>query len=267
MTLPWYQPIADEADVFLAAWRARLPVLLRGPTGSGKTRFLEHMAARLAADAAWQGDRETPLVTVACHDDLTSSDLVGRWLLKGEGTDWLDGPLTRAARRGALCYLDEVVEARRDTTVVIHSLTDHRRELWLEKTGECVPAHRDFLLVASYNPQGPGGKALKPSTRQRFVALEFGHPPEELEARIVAHETGVDEALAGRLAALGHQLRHLEGRALPGGVSTRALVQAAQLVVQGLTPRRACEAAVTFSVTEDALLRQAIAEVVDLVFP
>jgi nitric oxide reductase NorQ protein len=199
---PWYLPVADEVTLFEAAWRARLPVLLEGPTGCGKTRFVEHMAWRqFHRDATHLLD--TPLITVACHEDLTATDLVGRYLLVNNQTVWSDGPLTRAVRHGAICYLDEVVEARKDTTVVIHSLTDHRRLLPIEKTGELLAAHPNFLLVISYNPGYQSAlKDLKPSTRQRFVTLPFGYPPLQAEATVIAHEGGVDCARAA-LALLG----------------------------------------------------------------
>jgi len=205
MNTPWYQPVGDEIALFEAAWAERLPVLLQGPTGCGKTRFIEHMAARLLPS---QSDTPgLPLITVACHDDLSANDLVGRHLLLGEGTVWQDGPLTRAARHGGLCYLDELAEARRDTTVVVHALTDHRRLLPIEKTGELLHAHADFLLVASSNPGYQAAyKALKPSTRQRFVEIVFGHPPAELEARIVTHESGVAPEQAARLAQVAERL-------------------------------------------------------------
>ncbi|RYF72268.1 MAG: CbbQ/NirQ/NorQ/GpvN family protein, partial [Comamonadaceae bacterium] len=221
MDAPWYLPVGDEVQVFEAAYRARLPVLLKGPTGCGKTRFIEHMAWRLAG---------VPLITVACHEDLTATDLVGRYLLSADSTVWMDGPLTRAVRSGAICYLDEVVEARKDTTVVIHPLTDHRRVLPIEKTGELVEAHADFLLVVSYNPGYQSSlKDLKPSTRQRFVSLEINYPAIAVEATIVAHESGVDAALATRLATIGDKVRALREHGLDEGVSTRLLVYTGQL--------------------------------------
>jgi nitric oxide reductase NorQ protein len=254
--LPWYQPVADEVELFEAAWRARLPVLLQGPTGCGKTRFVEHMAARFS---------RTGLVTVSCHEDLTANDLVGRHLLLHDRTVWNDGPLTRAVREGAICYLDEVVEARKDTTVVIHSLADHRRVLPIEKTGELLAAHPDFLLVISYNPGYQSVlKDLKPSTRQRFVSLSFSYPAPELEARIIAHEGGVNEALATQLAALGQRLRNLHELGLAEGISTRALVYAAQLMAQGIAPRRACEVALVHAAGDDADLVQAVRDVIDV---
>jgi nitric oxide reductase NorQ protein len=263
---PWYLPVADEVPLFMAAWQARLPVLLKGPTGCGKTRFVEHMAWRIARaegrKAPW------PLVTVACHEDLSATDLVGRHLLIDERTVWVDGPLTRAVRQGSICYLDEVVEARKDTTVVIHSLTDHRRLLPIDKTGEQLPAHADFLLVMSYNPGYQSVlKDLKPSTRQRFVALQFDYPAVDVEAAIVAHESGVDAAMAERLALIGQKARHLKDQGLDEGVSTRLLVYAGQLIAGGIVPRRACDAAIVSAVADDPDLQRAVADVVDLLLP
>ena len=266
---PWYLPLADEVEVFEAAYRARLPVLLKGPTGCGKTRFVEHMAWRLFRQAdSPRRALETPLITVACHEDLTATDLVGRYLLSGDATVWMDGPLTRAVRSGAICYLDEVVEARKDTTVVIHSLTDHRRVLPIEKTGELLDAHRDFLLVISYNPGYQSvQKDLKPSTRQRFVSLEFDYPTVEVEATIIAHESGVDPELAQRLALIGDKVRNLREHGFEEGVSTRLLVYAAQLVVAGIAPRRACDVAIARAVTDDAEVQRALADIVDVLLP
>ena len=265
---PWYLPHGDEVAVFEAAWRARLPVLLEGPTGCGKTRFVEHMAWRLLHDAATASTLQTPLVTVACHEDLTATDLVGRYLLLNDETVWSDGPLTRAVRHGAILYLDEVVEARKDTTVVIHALTDHRRMLPIEKTGELLAAHANFLLVISYNPGYQSAlKDMKPSTRQRFVTLQFDYPSLENEATIVGHESGIDSAIALQLARLGAQVRRLEGQGLSGHVGTRLLVYAAQLIVQGIAPRRACDVAITRAIGGDAEVQQAIAELVDVVMP
>lgn len=261
---PFYLPIGDEVEVFEAAFRARLPVLLKGPTGCGKTRFVEHMAHTLAGATS----TPEPLVTIACHEDLTSTDLVGRFLLKADETVWVDGPLTRAVRGGAICYLDEIVEARKDTTVIIHALTDHRRVLPIDKTSELVEAHPDFLLVISYNPGYQSVlKDLKPSTRQRFVSLEFDYPPPEAETKIIAAESGVDRETAERLASVGHKTRELRDRGLEEGVSTRLLVYAADLIVNGIAPRRACEAALVQSVSDQPDLQQAVADVVDVVFP
>jgi nitric oxide reductase NorQ protein len=239
---PFYVPSGDEVAVFAACHARHLPVMLKGPTGCGKTRFLEHMAWRLGR----------ALVTVACHDDLSASDLVGRYLVRGSETVWQDGPLTRAVRAGALCYLDEVVEARQDTIVVIHPLTDDRRILPIDKTGELVPAAAGFQLVISYNPGYQHLlKDLKPSTRQRFVALEFAVPAPEREIAIVVHEGGVDRASAADLVALAGRLRALRDRGLPEVPSTRLLVAAARLMVSGVTPREACRAAIAAPLTDD----------------
>ena len=266
---PWYLPLADEVQVFEAAYQARLPVLLKGPTGCGKTRFVEHMAWRLYRDADTHRHAiETPLITVACHEDLSATDLVGRYLLAGDSTVWQDGPLSRAVRGGSICYLDEVVEARKDTTVVIHSLTDHRRVLPIEKTGELLDAHADFLLVMSYNPGYQSVvKDLKPSTRQRFVSLEFDYPAVDVEATIIAHESGVDADLAERLARIGEKVRNLREHGFEDGVSTRLLVYAGQLAAGGIAPRRACEAAIARAVTDDAEVQRAVADIVDVLLP
>ena len=266
---PWYLPLADEVQVFEAAYQARLPVLLKGPTGCGKTRFVEHMAWRLyRAAETHRRAIATPLITVACHEDLSATDLVGRYLLSGDATVWLDGPLTRAVRSGAICYLDEVVEARKDTTVVIHSLTDHRRVLPIEKTGELLDAHADFLLVISYNPGYQSvQKDLKPSTRQRFVSLEFDYPAVSVEATIIAHESGIDAELAQQLALIGEKVRNLREHGFEEGVSTRLLVYAAQLAAAGIAPRRACDVAIARAVTDDAEVQQAIASIVDVLLP
>jgi nitric oxide reductase NorQ protein len=266
---PWYLPIGDEIEVFEAAYAARLPVLLKGPTGCGKTRFVEHMAWRLyrRADTARRAI-EVPLVTVACHEELTATDLVGRHLLSADATVWTDGPLTRAVRSGAILYLDEIVEARTDTTVVIHSLTDHRRMLPIDRTGELLDAHPDFLLVISYNPGYQSVlKDLKTSTRQRFVSIEFDYPPPEAEARIIAHEGGVDEATAHALARIGAKVRALRGHGFDEGVSTRLLVYAASLVGRGIAPRRACDVAISRAVSDDADVQEAVSAIVESILP
>ena len=250
---PFYLAWGDEVAVFEACHARGLPVLLKGPTGCGKTRFVEHMA--------WRLDR--PLVTVACHDDLTAGDLVGRYLVLGSQTVWQDGPLTRAARAGAICYLDEVVEARQDTIVVIHPLTDDRRVLPIDKTGELVTAAKGFQLVVSYNPGYQHLlKDLKPSTRQRFVALEFTVPPPEREIAIVVHEGGVDRRQAGDLVALATRLRGLRDRGLPELPSTRLLVAAARLIASGVPPRTACRAAIAAPLTDDSDLLTAAHDVI-----
>ena len=263
---PFYLPVGDEIDLFRAAWEARLPVLLKGPTGCGKTRFIEHMAHVLPRRAA-NGHGGERLITVACHEDLTGSDLVGRYLIKGDETVWIDGPLTRAVRHGAICYLDEVVEARKDTVVLIHPLTDHRRLLPVDKTGELLEAHPDFLLVLSFNPGYQSVlKDLKHSTRQRFVAIDFGYPPRDVEARIVAHESGVDTHHALQLATLGEKVRHLAAAGTGEGVSTRLLIYAGQLIRLGIAPARACSVAVSHALSDDAESQRAIDDVVGAIF-
>jgi nitric oxide reductase NorQ protein len=249
---PYYRPLRDEVAVFEAAAAHRLPVLLKGPTGCGKTRFVRHMAWRL----------RRPLVTVACHDDLTASDLTGRFLVRGGETLWQDGPLTEAVRRGAIAYLDEVVEARQDTVVVLHPLADDRRLLPLERADELVPAHPDFQLVVSYNPGYQSlAKELKPSTRQRFVALDLGLPAPGVEAEIVATEAGVPLAAAAALVKVAERIRPLRDRGLGEVPSTRLLVHAARLVAAGLEPVRACEAALAGPVTDDPELAATIGEI------
>ncbi|MFW6349470.1 MAG: CbbQ/NirQ/NorQ/GpvN family protein [Thiohalospira sp.] len=254
---PFYAVQGGEERVFRAAWEKRLPVMLKGPTGCGKTRFLEHMANQLGR----------PLVTVACHEDLTSSDLVGRFLLEGEETVWQDGPLTRAVKEGAICYLDEIVEARTDTTVVIHPLTDHRRELPLDKKSQVITAHPDFMLVISYNPGYQTVlKDLKPSTKQRFIGLEFDYPSEEVEREIVEKETGVDRALAERLVAAGRRARTLKDHGLEEATSTRAITYAGQLISAGLEPVEACRVAMISPVTDDPELAAALEEIINAHF-
>jgi nitric oxide reductase NorQ protein len=269
---PYYLPIADEVEVFLAAYEAHLPVLLKGPTGCGKTRFVEYMAHRLYRQPPWAVEERqnltTPLITVACHEDLSASDLVGRYLLLGEETVWMDGPLTRAVHTGAICYLDEIVEARKDTTVLIHALTDHRRILPVEKRGVILEAHHNFLLVMSYNPGYQSVlKDLKPSTRQRFVALEFTYPLPEHEAQIIAHESGVAADVAMDLATLGARVRHLRQHGFAEGVSTRLLVYAGQLIARGVSIPRACQAAICTAITDDTEVQRAVAELVTTIFP
>ncbi len=254
---PYYEPVGDEVAVFEAAWRHGLPVLLKGPTGCGKTRFMEHMAWRL----------KRPLITVSCHDDLTASDLVGRFLVRGGETVWVDGPLAAAVRAGAICYLDEVVEARKDTTVVIHPLADDRRELPMEKLGELLQAPPEFCLAMSYNPGYQSVlKELKQSTRQRFVALEFDYPSAELEARIVQKESGVDADLAGRLVKFAHMTRNLKGQGLDEGASTRLLVHAAKLIAGGVAPVVACRAAVSQALTDEPDMLVAVNELSSSLF-
>lgn len=250
---PFYLATRDEIAVFERCHARGLPVMLKGPTGCGKTRFVEHMAWRLGR----------PLVTVACHDDLSAGDLTGRYLIRGSDTIWLDGPLTRAARHGAICYLDEIIEARQDTVVVIHPLTDDRRVLPIDKTGEILEAPPDFQLIVSFNPGYQQIlKDLKSSTRQRFVALEFDFPPPPLETRIVVHEGRVDRATAGDLVALAGRLRHLRDRGLAEVPSTRLLVSAARLIARGVSPGEACRTAVAAPLTDDADLLAAIHDVI-----
>jgi nitric oxide reductase NorQ protein len=277
---PFYVPSFDETQIFEAAYRQRVPVLLKGPTGTGKTRFVEYMAWKLGQpltvvkDQAKTGSNNSnangavPLVTVACHEDLTASDLVGRYLLDANGTQWIDGPLTRAVKTGGICYLDEIVEARKDTTVIIHPLTDHRRLLTIDKLGEVVEAADSFLLVVSYNPGYQNAlKDLKHSTRQRFVALEFQFPEPEREAMIIAHESGVNETSARQLAKLGHKVRNLREHGLKEGASTRVLIYAGRLIKEGVAPRRACHVAVTWGITDDPQVQRSLDEVVAAIFP
>ena len=269
---PFYLPLGDEVAVFEAAFTEHIPILLKGPTGCGKTRFVEHMAWRLGRKlAVVRGDEEEsaglPLVTVACHEDLTASDLVGRYLLEGESTRWIDGPLTRAVRSGAICYLDEIVEARKDTTVLIHPLTDYRRILPVEKRSQILEAHPDFALVISYNPGYQSVlKDLKHSTRQRFVSLEFSYPPRDAEAEIIAHESGVDAHFAAELAKLGEKVRNLTEHGLQEGVSTRLLVYAGRLIGQGIPPRRACQVAVVWALSDERDVQRSLEEVVSTIF-
>ncbi|MEJ5990067.1 CbbQ/NirQ/NorQ/GpvN family protein [Ramlibacter sp. PS3R-8] len=255
---PYYLPTADEVAVFEQCDQRGLAVLLKGPTGCGKTRFVEYMAWRL----------RRPLVTISCHDDLSASDLVGRFLIRHDGTAWQDGPLTRAVREGSICYLDEVVEARQDTVVVLHPLTDHRRMLPIDKTGETVDAAPGFLLVVSYNPGYQRMlKDLKPSTRQRFVALDFAFPPPEREAQIVQHEGAVDAAQARALVELGQRLRGLQDRGLAEVPSTRLMIAAARLIASGIPVRTACRAAIVSPLSDEPALLAAMHDLVDATFP
>jgi len=273
---PFYVGIGDEEQLFRAAFEQKIPVLLKGPTGCGKTRFVEYMAYHLgrpltvikSGEKSAGGDNGTiPVVTVACHEDLTASDLVGRYLLEGESTRWMDGPLTRAVKRGAICYLDEVVEARKDTTVLIHPLTDYRRLLPIEKLGQVIEAREGFLLVISYNPGYQSAlKDLKHSTRQRFIALDFTYPPREVEARIIEHESGAEPAIAAELAKLGEKVRNLREHGLGEGVSTRLLIYAGKLIAKGVSPRRACQVGVVWALTDDVEVQRSIEEVVSSIF-
>ncbi len=246
---PYYRPIGNEITLFEAAYAKRMPIMLKGPTGCGKTRFIEHMAWRLGR----------PLITVSCHEDMTASDLVGRYLLEANGTVWHDGPLTLAVRYGAICYLDEIVEARQDTTVVIHSLTDERRILPLEKKNEVVKAHPDFQLLISYNPGYQSVlKDLKESTKQRFGAMDFGYPADDIEAEVVAHEAEIETPLAKQLVQIAERSRNLKGHGLDEGASTRMLVHAGQLVSQGVPLGEACQVALVLPITDDPDIREAL---------
>lgn len=254
---PYYHAVSDEVALYEAAYAARMPVMLKGPTGCGKTRFVEYMAWKLGK----------PLVTVACHEDMTASDLVGRFLLDANGTRWQDGPLTVAARVGAICYLDEVVEARQDTTVVIHPLTDHRRQLPLEKKGELVTAHADFQLIISYNPGYQNlMKDLKQSTKQRFGALDFDYPTAEVEAEIVSHETGIDKDAADKLVSIAHRARNLKGHGLDEGISTRLLVHAGNLIARNIEPKTACRMTLVRPLTDDPDMRDTLDAAINTYF-
>lgn len=250
---PFYLPQGDECEVFTAAFENRLPLLLKGPTGCGKTRFVAHMAAKLGRQ----------LHTVACHDDLSAADLIGRYLLKGGETVWVDGPLTRAVREGAICYLDEVVEARKDVTVVVHPLTDDRRILPIDRTGEEIEAPDGFMLVASYNPGYQNIlKTLKPSTRQRFLSLQFDFPPPDQEAEIVMRESNISQDRAKLLVRLAGKLRGLKGQDLEEGISTRLIVYAATLIAQGMPVERAIHAAMIEPLTDDDDVKRGLLDLV-----
>jgi len=278
---PYYLPVEDEVELFEAAYKQKIPLLFKGPTGCGKTRFVEYMSYRLgrpltkvkraskksAESSSSSNGSNIPLITIACHEDLTASDLVGRYLLEGDATVWIDGPLSRAVKAGGICYLDEIVEARKDTTVIIHPLTDHRRILPVEKKGELLEAADGFLLVLSYNPGYQSAlKDLKHSTRQRFVAIEFDYPPRDQEAEIVRHESGVDKATSIQLAKLGEKVRNLKEHGLQEGASTRLLIYAGKLINQGIKPRRACQVAVNWAVTDDTSVHRSIEELVSSIF-
>lgn len=246
---PYYKPTHNEIQLFEAAYASRMPMMLKGPTGVGKTRFVEYMAWKL----------KKPLITVSCHEDMTASDLVGRYLLDAEGTVWHDGPLTLAVRYGAICYLDEIVEARQDTSVVIHSLTDDRRILSIEKKNEVVKAHQDFQIVISYNPGYQSVlKDLKESTKQRFAAIDFYYPKPDVEATIIAHESGIDNKTASQLVTISERSRNLKGHGLEEGTSTRMLIYAAQLIAQGVSMEEACQVALVLPITDDHDIRNAL---------
>lgn len=254
---PYYISCGNEIRMFQAAYDLRLPVMLKGPTGCGKTRFVEYMAHRL----------RRPLITVSCHEDLFASDLAGRFLLKNNETVWMDGPLTRAVRMGAVCYLDEIVEARKDTTVIIHPLTDYRRTMCIDKTGEVIPAHPDFMLVISYNPGYQSVlKDLKQSTRQRFISVEFNYPEAEKEAEIVSHEGGVDTEKAVKLVSLAEKIRSMREHGLTEGASTRLLVYAAQLISNKIPVREACISAICLPLTDDLKILETLKDLIDDVF-
>lgn len=254
---PFYEAQGNEVALYEAAYAARLPVMVKGPTGCGKSRFVEHMAWKLGK----------PLITVSCNEDITAADLVGRYLLDSNGTKWVDGPLTLAARYGAICYLDEIVEARQDTMVVIHALTDHRRELPLDKKGELVKAHPDFQLVISYNPGYQSMmKDLKQSTKQRFCAMDFDYPEAEKEAEILMKEAGVDQEMASKLVEIGEAARRLKGHGLDEGISTRLMVYAATLIGQGISPVEACKMALVRPITDDADIRETLDSTIELIF-
>lgn len=257
MDIPFYLPVGNECALFELAFRHKLPLLLKGPTGCGKTRFVAHMAARL----------QKQLHTVSCHDDLTAADLTGRYLLKGGDTVWTDGPLTNAVRHGGICYLDEVVEARKDVTVVLHPLTDDRRLLPLDRTGELLEAPDDFMLVVSYNPGYQNVlKQLKPSTRQRFIAIEFDFPPPAVECQVVAEESGLDGERVAQLVRLAGRLRAMKGHDLEEGVSTRLLVYCATLIQAGLPLGQAVQTAMIEPLTDDLDVKKGLDEVVLAVF-
>jgi nitric oxide reductase NorQ protein len=254
---PNYIPQGDEEEIFRHAFETHIPLIIKGPTGCGKTRFIEHMAHHL----------ELPLVTVSCHEDLTAADLVGRFLLTNDQTVWQDGPLTLAVRYGGICYLDEIVEARKDTTVIIHSLTDDRRILYIDKTGEVIRAHPKFMVVLSYNPGYQSiVKDLKHSTKQRFASLNFDHPSMEIETRIIETETGLRAEESVRLAEMGSKIRELKGFGLEEGVSTRLLVYVGRLMVAGLNPVDACRASISQTLTEEPDVLESINSIIDLYF-
>lgn len=254
---PYYADVRGEVALFTTAAKSRMPVMLKGPTGCGKTRFIQHMAFRLGR----------PLITVACHEDLTASDLVGRYLLKGQDTVWVDGPLTLGVKHGAIVYLDEVVEARKDTTVIIHPLSDDRRLLPIEKKGQVLEAADDFLLVISYNPGYQSVlKDLKPSTKQRFMAIEFDYPPADVETAIVQREAGIAQDLALRLVKLGGKVRHLKNHGLEEGVSTRLLIYAGTLIREGVATERACDVAIARPITDDPDMQRSILELAKAIF-
>lgn len=254
---PYYRPQRKEVQLFQSAYENQIPVLLKGPTGCGKTRFMHYMAWKL----------RRPLITVSCHDDLTASDLVGRYLIRGGETVWIDGPLSAAVKAGAICYLDEIVEARKDTIVVIHPLADDRRMLPVEKKGEILKAPPEFLIALSYNPGYQSVlKDLKQSTRQRFLALDFVYPAKERETEIVVHETGVREDFARTLVSLAEKTRNLKDKGLIEGASTRLLINAAKLIAGGIDPATACECAISEPMTDDREMLESLGEIIHSLF-
>ncbi|WP_233586856.1 CbbQ/NirQ/NorQ/GpvN family protein [Formosa maritima] len=254
-TKPFYKPIAKEIEVFEQAYLNKIPVLLKGPTGTGKTRFVDYMTYKL--------DKE--LITISCHEETSSTDLIGRYIIKGAETVWIDGPLTKAVKEGAVIYLDEIAEARPDVIVAIHSLTDHRKELYIDKLGETIKAHPNFMLVASFNPgYQKGFKELKPSTRQRFIALAFNYPNEKDEAEILVNETQIDASTAKKLVSIANKIRNLTELGLTETVSTRLLVDAAKLIHTGLGKRLAVRVAVVEPLTDDIEITEALSDLCDL---
>ncbi|MCF6213150.1 MAG: CbbQ/NirQ/NorQ/GpvN family protein [Flavobacteriaceae bacterium] len=254
-TIPYYHQIGKEIEVFEQAYQNKIPFLLKGPTGTGKSRFIEFMANKLGKN----------LITIACHEETSSTDLIGRYIIKGTETIWLDGPLTRAVKEGAIIYLDEIAEARPDVIVAIHSLTDHRRELYIDKLGETVKAHKDFILVASFNPgYQKGFKELKPSTKQRFVALSFNYPEEKIETEILINETKIDKATAKKLVNIGNKIRNLTELGLTETASTRLLIDAAKLIHSGLPKRLSVHVAVVEPLTDDIEIIEALKDLCDL---
>lgn len=254
-TAPYYHPVSKEIEVFEQCYKNKIPVLLKGPTGTGKSRFIEFMAYQL----------EKNLITISCHEETSSTDLIGRFIIKGAETIWLDGPLTTAVKEGAVIYLDEIAEARPDVIVAIHSLTDHRRELFIDKLGETIHAHEDFMLVASFNPGYQRGfKELKPSTRQRFAAVSFNYPAAKVETEILINETSVDESTAKQLVSIGNKIRNLKELGLTETASTRLLIDAAKLIHSGLPKRLSVRVAVIEPLTDDAEILEALADLCNL---
>ncbi len=273
---PYYHVVSDEVNLFTAAYKNKIPVLLKGPTGCGKTRFIEYMSWLIKRPLTKISNKKntlksqdnTPLITIACHEDLSAGDLVGRYLLEDEKTRWIDGPLTRAVKTGGICYLDEIVEARKDTTVLIHPLTDHRRILPIEKLGRVIEADDRFLLVISYNPGYQSAvKDLKQSTRQRFISIEFDYPPPNIEKTIIQKESSCNSDHAENLSKLGDKVRNTTEHGLSEGVSTRLLIYAGKLIVSGIPPRRACEVAVVWGISDDQEIQESLREVVSSIFP